>query len=293
MLISVLRSENVLQYLSNNLETFAVDDSGSRFVVFFLGDPHGLESGERGKDGATDPYGVFSLRGSNDLNLDRGWCEGGDFLLHTISNTRVHRSTTGQDIIGVQVLTDINVAPHDRVENSFVNTNRFHTDERWLEKRFGATESFITDGDDLTVGKFVGFLERRRGSGSSHLVFEVQGNVAKLFLDVTNDFSLSGGGEGVATFSHDLHEVGSQIATSQVQTEDGVGKSVPFVDGDGVRYTITRVENNTGGTTRGIQGEDSLDSDVHSWGSKSFEHNLGHLLSISFWIQRSLSKENW
>merc|ERR1719154_197622 len=129
MLISVLRSENVLQYLSNKLETFAVDNSGAEFVVFFLGDPHSLESGERGKDGATDPYGVFSLRGSNDLNPDGGWCKGGDFLLHTISNTRVHGGTTGQDIVGVQILTNINVTSHDLVEDSFVNANRFHTQE--------------------------------------------------------------------------------------------------------------------------------------------------------------------
>ena len=90
-----------------------MDDSGAGLVVFFLGDPHGLESGERSKDGATDPYGVFSLGRSNDLDLDGGRSKGGDFLLHTISNTRVHGGTTGQDIVGVQVLTDINVAPHD------------------------------------------------------------------------------------------------------------------------------------------------------------------------------------
>merc|ERR1719341_455759 len=112
-----------------NLETFAVDNSGARFVVFFLGDPHSLESGERGKDRATDPYRVFSLRGSNDLNLDGGWCEGGDFLLHTISNTRVHGGTTRQDIVGEEILTDINVTPHDGVEDSFVDTDGFHAQE--------------------------------------------------------------------------------------------------------------------------------------------------------------------
>merc|ERR1719154_9977 len=107
----------------------AVNNSGSRFVVFFLGDPHSLESRERGKDGATDPYGVFSLRGSNDFNLDGGRCKGGDFLLHTISNTRVHGGTTGQDIVGVQILTNINVTPHDGVEDSFVDTDGFHAQE--------------------------------------------------------------------------------------------------------------------------------------------------------------------
>merc|ERR1719431_479879 len=33
--------------------------------------------------------------------------------------------------------------------------------------------------------------------------------------------------------------------------------------GDGVSHTVPKVHNNTGGTTRGVQGEDSLDGDVH------------------------------
>merc|ERR1719154_166567 len=112
-IICFMKKKNILWIVPRKLEALAVNNSGAGLVVFFLGDPHSLESGEGGKDGATDPYGVFSLRGNNDLNLDGGWCKGGDFLLHTISNTRVHGGTTGQDIVGVQVLTDINVAPHD------------------------------------------------------------------------------------------------------------------------------------------------------------------------------------
>merc|ERR1712061_473266 len=153
------RNENKEEIINNKitdfLEALAVDNSGARFIIFFLGDPHGLEGGERSQDGTTDPDGVFSLGGSNDLDLDGGGSEGSDFLLHAVSNTRVHRGTTGEDIVGVQVLTDINVAPHDGVEDSFVNTNRFHTQEGRLEERFGATEALVTNGDDLTVRELV------------------------------------------------------------------------------------------------------------------------------------------
>jgi len=47
-----------------------VDDARAGFVVFLFGDPHGLEGGKRGKDGATDPYGVLPFGGSDDLDLD-------------------------------------------------------------------------------------------------------------------------------------------------------------------------------------------------------------------------------
>merc|ERR1712055_843086 len=112
-----------------HLEALAVDDAGAGLVVLLLGDPHGLEGGQRGKDGATDPYGVLTLRGSDDLDLDGGGSENCDLLLHTISNTGVHSGATGEDSVGVQVLTDVDVALHDGVEDGLVGTAGLHTQE--------------------------------------------------------------------------------------------------------------------------------------------------------------------
>ena len=82
----------------------------------------------------------------------------------------------------------------------------------------------------MAVGKFVGFLEGRRRGDGSHLLLEVEGDVAELLLDVTDDFPLSGGGEGVATLFQDLREVVCEIAAGQDKTEDDVGLGVAFVD---------------------------------------------------------------
>ena len=128
-----------------------MDDAGSGFVVFLLGDPHLLEGGQRGQNRTTDPDGVFALRGSDDLDLDGRGSQSSDFLLHAISNTRVHGGTTGQDSVGVQILTDVDIALHDGVVDCFMDTARFHTQEGWLEQSFGATEPFVTNGDDLLV----------------------------------------------------------------------------------------------------------------------------------------------
>ena len=57
-------------------------------------------------------------------------------------------------------------------------------------------------------------------------MLKVEGDVAEFFLDVTNDFTLGGGCERVATLGQDFHEVVGQITTSEVETEDGVGKGV-------------------------------------------------------------------
>ena len=174
-----------------------------------------------------------------------------------------------------------------------MDTGRLHTEEGWLEESLWATESLVSDGDDLTVGQFIALLEARAGSSGLHLLLKVKSNVAELLLDVTDNLTLGGGGEGVATLGEDLHEVVSQITTGQVQTEDGVGESVTLVDGDGVGDTITGIKNDTSGTTRGVQGQDGLDGNVHSWSVKGLKHDLGHLLTVGLRVEWSLSKENW
>merc|ERR1711974_41516 len=173
---------------------------------------------------------------------------------------------------------------------SQIPTDSMPRKEGW--KRDSATETLVTDGDDLTIGEFVGLLKSRGGSGLAHLSFKVQGNVTELLLDITNDFSLSCGGEGVTTLGHDLHEVGSEIATSQVQTEDGVGKGVTFVDGDSVGDTISGIKDDTGGTTGGIERENGLDGDVHSRRAEGFEHDLGHLLTVSLGVKRGFGEQD-
>merc|ERR1719189_3501304 len=245
------------------LEALAVDNGWAALVVLLLGDPHLLEGGEGSQDGATDPYGVFPLGRSNNLDLDGGWGKSGDLLLHSVSNTGEHGGATGHDSVGVQVLTDINIALHDGVEGGLMDVAGLHSKEGRLEESLGATESLVTDGDDLTVGKLIGLLEGGGGSSGGHLLLEVKGNIAQLLLDVTHNLSLGSGGERVTSLGEDLHQVVGRFTASEVKTEDGVGKGITFIDGDGVGDTIAGVHDDTGGTTGGVQGEDSLDGDVH------------------------------
>uniref|UniRef100_A0A146M3T5 Uncharacterized protein n=1 Tax=Lygus hesperus TaxID=30085 RepID=A0A146M3T5_LYGHE len=274
------------------LETFPVDDGGAGLVVFLLGDPHLLEGGEGGEDGSSDPYGVFALWGSDDLDLHGGWGEGGDFLLHPVGDSRVHGGASREHGVGVQVLTDVHVALHDGVVSGFVDTAGFHSQEGRLEEGFGAPEPLVSDGDDLTVGKLVGLFEGRGGRGGGHFLLEVQSDVAELLLDVTDDLPFGGGREGVASLGEDLHKVVGQVTASQVETEDGVGESVSLVDRDGVGDTISGVEDDTSGTTGGVQRQDSLDGHVHGGCVEGFEHDLGHLLPVGLRVEGGFSQED-
>merc|ERR1712061_884651 len=275
-----------------DLEAFPVDNGWAALIVFLLGDPHLLEGGEGRQDGATDPDGVFPLWWSNDLDLNGGWSKGGDLLLHTISNTRVHGGATGHNGVGIEILPDINIALHDGVVGGLMDTARFHSKEGRLEEGFRGTEPLVANGDDLAVGKLIGLLEGGRGSSGGHLLLEVKGDIAELLLDVTDNLTLSGGGERVTTLSEDLHEIVGELTASQVQTEDGVGKSITFIDGDIVGDTITRVHDHTGGTTRSVKGEDGLDSNIHGGHVEGFKHDLSHLLTVSLGVEGSLSEED-
>merc|ERR1712187_376310 len=142
------------------------------------------------------------------------------------------------------------------------------------------------------VGKLVGLLQGGGGGGSGHLLLEVQGDVAQLLLDVTDDLPLGGGGEGVAPLGEDPHQVVGQLTASQVQTDDGVGKGVTLVDGDAVGDTVTGVHDDTGGTARGVQGEHSLDGDVHGGHVEGLEHDLGHLLPVGLGVEGGFGQED-
>merc|ERR1719464_1199356 len=77
----------------------------------------------------------------------------------------VHGGASGHDGVSVQVLPDVNIAFHDGVVGGLVDSAGFHSQEGRLEEGLGGTETLVTDGDDLTVGKLIGLLEGGGGSG--------------------------------------------------------------------------------------------------------------------------------
>merc|ERR1719378_1028017 len=134
---------------SFSLEALAVNNGWAALIVFLLGDPHLLEGGEGSKDGSSDPDGVFPLWGSNDLDFDGGWSKSGDLLLHTVSNTGVHGGASRHDSVGIEILTDVNIALHDGVVGGLMDTAGFHSKEGRLEEGLRAAEALIANGDDL------------------------------------------------------------------------------------------------------------------------------------------------
>ena len=173
-----------------------------------------------------------------------------------------------------------------------MDASGFHSQEAGLEQGLGAPEALVADGDHLPVRELVALLQAGAGGGGLHLLLEVEGHVVELLLDVTHDLALCRGGERVAALGQDLHQVVGQIAASQVQTEDGVGEGVSLVDGHGVGDTIAGVENDSGGTSGGVQRQNGLDGHVHGGGVEGLEHDLGHLLPVGLGVERGLGQQH-
>merc|ERR1712018_986455 len=106
-----------------------MNNGRSTLIILLLGNPHLLEGGEGSKDGSSNPDRVLPLWWSNDLDLDGGRSKGSDLLLHTVSNTWVHGGASRHDSVGIQVLTDVNIALHDGVVGGLVDTAGLHAKE--------------------------------------------------------------------------------------------------------------------------------------------------------------------
>merc|ERR1711910_159909 len=78
----------------------------------------------------------------------------------------------------------------------------------------------------------------------------------------------------------------------QCELEDKSGHWTTLVDGDTVGDTVTGVHDDTSGTAGGVQGEHSLDGDVHGGHVEGLEHDLGHLLPVGLGVEGSLSQED-
>jgi len=59
-----------------------------------------------------------------------------------------------------------------------------------------------------------------------------------------------------------------------------VGDLVSFEDRDGMGNTISRIDNDTSGSSGSVKGKNGLDLDVHGGNFVFLEHDLTHLLSV-------------
>ena len=277
-----------------SLEALSVNNGGSRLLVLFLGDPHAGEGRDGREDRSSDPDAVLSFGDSNDLDLGSDVLGGEflDFLSESFGEAGEEGSSSGEDDVLVEVLSDIDIGLGDGLEALVVDSRELLADEGGLEEDFGASESLGAEGHHGTVGHLVvGFLGSA-GLGLVEFLVEVKSSVAELLFDVLDDFSLGGGGEMVASLGHDLEQVVGQVSSGQVDSQDRVGQRVSVENGHQVGHTVSGVADDTGELSGGVEGQHGLDGDVKSGHVEGVEHDLGHLLSVDLGVQGRLGQHD-
>jgi len=128
--------------------------------------------------------------------------------------------------------------------------------------------------------------------GSGVLCLVILSDERELLLDVLDDFKLGGGGEGVATLEEELLGVLGDDTAGDLHLLDGVRDGETFEDGNGMSDTITGVNDETSGSSVGVEGHDGLDGDVCVLDLEGLEHGADHSLSVLLGVPRSLSDED-
>jgi len=155
-----------------------------------------------------------------------------DVLLETAGKARVHRATTRKNDVLVELGTSIDIGGLDGIEELVSNTSNFETDESWVEESFGGFETFSSDLDDTTIREGVGLDQDGGFQGELLLEIEIVSDIAKLFLDLTNGFEISGTIESITAEEEKLDEISGDITTGNIKTLGQVGKSKTFEPGE-------------------------------------------------------------
>merc|ERR1712146_19038 len=146
-----------MEKVLSHLEALAVDDGRPGLVVLALGDPHLLEGGERGQDRPSNPHRVLALRGCDDLDLHGRRGKRGDLLGEALRDLAEHGGSARKHNVCVEILADVDIALHDRLEHGVVDATGLLADERRLEEDLGAAEALVPDGDDVAAGSSYDF----------------------------------------------------------------------------------------------------------------------------------------
>ena len=134
------------------------------------------------------------------------------------------------------------------------------------------------------------------GVGSFFLgILDIEGDEAALLFDFSDNLCPCGFSTLLLDTigSEEGDEVVSNGSTGDEVLVNGVRNGETFIDWDSVGNTISRINDATGGSTVGVEGKDGLDGNVHTGNLESLEHELGHLLSVGFWVSWGLGEETF
>ena len=179
-----------------------------------------------------------------------------DFLPHSFAHAVEQGRTSRKDNVLEKVFSYINVTfLHGGIAVLVHSIKMVEARLFWAEKNLSGLESLGTDQDFPSIGELVILLASMALLSLSLSSLEVIYNVAHFFLDVLNDFELGISSEAETLLVQNLLQIGGDVSSGQVDSLDGVGDSITFINWHSVRNSVTGIKHHTGGPTVGVEGQ--------------------------------------
>lgn len=170
-----------------------------------------------------------------------------ELVPHSLSHSFEESSSSGQDDVLKEILSNIVVAAHDRVVGVLMDSFQLKLCVVRLEENLRAPESLGSDDDRPSVWKIVGLVVVCALRGFFQLFIKILvHNEAEFLFDVSNNFKFCSSSEVVAFLFQKKPEVLSNVSSRQFYPLDCVRNCVTFIDRNSVCDTISRVNDDTG-----------------------------------------------
>lgn len=163
----------------------------------------------------------------------------------------------------------------------------------WLEEDLCSSESLTTDQDLPAIRQLVVLLTCVTFLGILLSRLIIIDDKARFFLYIFDDLNFRICCETIASVVKDFLKVRCDVPTGKVNPLDRMRDSITFIYWHSVRNTVTRVEDDTSGSTIRVKCQNRLNADIEARYIENFEHYLGHLLPVFFWVERGLGHEDW
>mmetsp|Transcript_21786 Transcript_21786/g.60508 ORF Transcript_21786/g.60508 Transcript_21786/m.60508 type:complete len:314 (+) Transcript_21786:3349-4290(+) len=261
----------------------------SVFFVVCFGGPHGLEGGETSQDGSADKRRVDALGRGRDSYFCVSGRPGSHLVQHPVTESGQERGSTGQDHLRKQGGSQIDVALHDGIDENVGDTCLLGSNQRGVEQNVRGVVALRREGDPLPVGQCVlrpGILFRGvvGDRGSRHKT--------RFLLHRFHQVGLGRGGEGESRPAEEQLHLARNVPSGHIAPGHRVGEGESLVHGNGVRDTLTNVQNDAGGSSGCVQTEDRGWRKEQGGGPEGLEENLGHLVSVLAGVQGSFRQQD-
>ena len=165
-----------------------------------------------------------------------------ELLLQATWQARIHATATTENDGLVQTAPDVYIRRLNGVKQEFGNTRLLNIDEVRLEKTLRRLEALAANTNDTAIGQCVRLDQDGCVFTETLIQLKIVRDIAELLLDLPHRLEVGRSVKCVAPPQQEGDQVARDVAARHVEPAREVVQHDGFVDGDNVRDTVARVD---------------------------------------------------